>query len=227
MIASIACLPHYTSGQSYFYPAFNASRTEDAVKFAHEFGEVLAMPIMLEAVMRVRASRGLRMASFHGNFFVRSTDLLAMPAVPQDTSYAIEVQIEETLTAPFVVLQTAVLHTTCYGERRIRVITSAIPTTSSLSDVFASADQVALATLLANKAVERSITHKLEDARDALFNKMVEILQAYKASMTAAGAGASAQLAISENLKMLPVLTLGLLKNVSFPLPSRRVRCWG
>ena len=55
------------------------------------------------------------MASFHGNFFVRSTDLLAMPAVPQDQSYAIEVQIEETITAPFVVFQTAVLHTTCYG----------------------------------------------------------------------------------------------------------------
>jgi hypothetical protein len=52
------CLPHYTSGQTYYYPAFNAGRSEDAVKFAHEFGEVLATPIMLEAVMRVRASRG-------------------------------------------------------------------------------------------------------------------------------------------------------------------------
>ncbi|TFY63547.1 hypothetical protein EVG20_g6270 [Dentipellis fragilis] len=213
-VATLACLPHYTSGQTYFYPAFNAARAEDAVKFAHEFGEVLAMPIMLEAVMRVRASRGLRMASFHGNFFVRSTDLLAMPAVPQDTSYAIEVQIEETLTAPFVVLQTAVLHTTCYGERRIRVITLALPTTSNLSEVYASADQVAIATLLANKAVERSITHKMEDAREAVFAKLVEILQSYKTSMTAAGTGASAQLAICDNLKMLPVLILGLLKNV-------------
>ena len=100
------------------------------------------------------------------------------------------------------------------GERRIRVITTALPTTNNLSDVFASADQVAIATLLANKAVERSLTHKLEDARDAVFNKMVEILSAYKASMTAAGAGASAQLAISENMKMLPALLLGLLKNV-------------
>ena len=115
-LRATACLPHYTSGQTYYYPAFNAARTEDAIKFAHEFGEVLAMPIMLEAVMRVRASRGLRMASFHGNFFVRSTDLLAMPAVPQDQSYAIEIQIEETITTPFVVFQTAVLHTTCYGS---------------------------------------------------------------------------------------------------------------
>lgn len=172
------------------------------------------------------------MSSFHGNFFVRSTDLLAMPAVPQDQSYAIEITIEDTITAPFVVFQTAVLHTTCYGtlllslsfylglikiagERRIRVVTLALPTTSNLSEVFASADQVAIATLLANKAVERSITHKLEDARDALFSKMVEILQAYKQSMTAGGAGANAQLAISDNLKMLPVLVLGLLKNVS------------
>ncbi|KAI0261673.1 protein transporter SEC24 [Gloeopeniophorella convolvens] len=213
-VATLACLPHYTSGQTFFYPAFNAARSEDAVKFAHEFGEVLAMPIMLEAVMRVRASRGLRMSSFHGNFFVRSTDLLAMPAVPQDTSYAIELQIEETISSPFVVLQTAILHTTCYGERRIRVITTAYPTTSNISEVFASADQVAIATLLANKAVERSITHKLEDARDAVQGKLIEILQAYKTSMTAAGAGASAQLAISENMRLLPVLVLGLLKNV-------------
>lgn len=61
-----ACLPHYTSGQTYYYPAFNAARAEDALKFAHEFGEVLAMPIMLEAVMRVRASRGLYFYLFHG-----------------------------------------------------------------------------------------------------------------------------------------------------------------
>lgn len=100
------------------------------------------------------------------------------------------------------------------GERRIRVITTAYPTTSNLSEVFASADQVAIATLLANKAVERTITHKLEDARDAVQSKLVEILQAYKTSMTAAGAGASAQLAICENMRMLPVLVLGLLKNV-------------
>lgn len=143
-----------------------------------------------------------------------------MPAVPTDQSYAIEIQIEDTITAPFVVFQTAVLHTTCYGERRIRVITLALPTTSSLSEVFASADQVAIATLLANKAVERSLTHKLEDSRDAIMQRMVDILSSYKSSITAAGAGASAQLAISENLKMLPVLVLGLLKNVGFPLVS-------
>ena len=102
------------------------------------------------------------------------------------------------------------------GERRIRVITLALPTTTNLSEVFASADQVAIATFLANKAVERSLTNKLEDSRDYVFQKLVELLVSYKTSMTSSGAGASAQLAISDNLKMLPVLVLGLLKNVSF-----------
>lgn len=213
-VATLACLPHYTSGQTYYYPTFNAARPEDAVKFAHEFGEVLAMPIMLEAVMRVRATRGLRMSAFHGNFFVRSTDLLAMPAVPQDQSYTIEVQIDETLTTPSVLFQTAVLHTTCYGERRIRVITTAVPTTTNLSEVFASADQVAIATYLANKSVERSLTHKLEDARDFVVARVVDLLTAYKASMTSGGATAAGQLAAPENLKMLPALVLGLIKNV-------------
>jgi protein transport protein SEC24 len=210
-----ACLPRYTSGQTYFYPAFNAARVEDAVKFARELGNVVAMPVMLEAVMRVRASRGIRSTNFYGNFFVMKTDLLAMPAVPQDQGYVVELELEETLTQPYVVFQTAIMHTTCFGERRIRVITSAVPTTTSMSEVFAGADEIALATLFANKAVERSLSHKLEDARDAIMNKTVELLNAYKASMTAGGAAAASQLAIADNMRMLPVLMLAILKSVA------------
>ena len=31
--------------------------------------------------MRIRCSKGLRISSFHGHFFIRSTDLLALPQV--------------------------------------------------------------------------------------------------------------------------------------------------
>jgi len=171
--------------------------------------------------MRVRASKGLRMSEFHGNFFVRSTDLLAMPSIPVDQSYAIEVQIEENITTPFVVFQTATLHTNAYGERRIRVANLALPTTTNMSEVYSSIDEVALATLFANKAVERTISHKLEDARDSVTNKLIEILTTYKNSMTAAGGGASAALAVSDNMKNLPLLCLGLLKHVGLRQSSQ------
>ncbi|GAA5989420.1 hypothetical protein JCM10908_000466 [Rhodotorula pacifica] len=214
-VATLSGLPRYTGGQTYYYPSFNAARSEDALKFAHEFGTVIADPICLEAVMRVRASRGIRMSAFHGNFFVRSTDLLSLPAVPMDQSYAIEIQIEDPISAPFVVFQTAVLHTTAFGERRIRVVTLALPTTSSISELYSSVDQIALATLLANKAVERSNQSKLEDARDAVHNKLVDILGTYKATMTNSGSGASPQLVAGDNMKFLPLLMLGLLKNTA------------
>jgi protein transport protein SEC24 len=156
----------------------------------------------------------LKLSAFHGNFFVRSTDLLALPAVPIDQSYCIELQIEDPLTQPFVVLQTAVLNTSSNGERRIRVITTALPVTSSISELYGSADQFAIATLLANKAVERSMHSKLEDARDAVTNKVVDILGTYKATMTSSASGPSPQLVVSDNLKYLPLLMLGLLKHV-------------
>jgi hypothetical protein len=94
-------------------------------------------------------------------------------------------------------------------------MTTALPTTTSMSEIFASADQNAILTLLANKAVERAMSSKLEDARDAVVNKLVDILKVYKDTMTSAGGGASAQLAIPENLKLLPLLCCGLVKHVS------------
>ncbi|KZV95863.1 putative ER to Golgi transport-related protein [Exidia glandulosa HHB12029] len=220
-VASLSCLPHYTSGQTFFYPGFNAARSEDAIKFAHEFGIVLGSQIGLEAVIRVRASRGIHMSAFHGNFFVRSTDLLALPAVPPDQNYVIEISLEETLTTPFVVFQTAVLHTTCFGERRIRVITLALPTTSNISELYASVDQIAVATFLANKAVERTQANKLEDARDMVQKYVTDILGAYKSNMTGGGGAAAAGLAIPTNMQMFPLLALGLLKHVALRQSSQ------
>ncbi|CAG8704929.1 21443_t:CDS:10 [Gigaspora margarita] len=219
-VATLSCCPRYTGGQTYFYPAFNAGRSEDALKFAHEFAEFLASPIALEAVMRVRASKGLRMTSFYGNFFVRQTDLLALPNVSRDHSYAIEVSIEENITTPTVCFQTALLHTTCFGERRIRVLTLSLPVTNSISELYSSADQIAISTLLANKAVERSLSSKLEDARDALTNKLIDILGVYKSAITGSQ-GASPQLQTCENLKLLPLLALGLLKHVGLRASSQ------
>jgi protein transport protein SEC24 len=63
-VASLRCLPRYTGGQVYYYPGFRASRSEDAIKFATEFGTVLASPIGLEAVIRVRGSRGMSWSTY-------------------------------------------------------------------------------------------------------------------------------------------------------------------
>ena len=216
-VASLSNLPRYTGGQTYFYPGWNAARSEDAIKFAREFSDYLSAEIALEAVLRVRATTGLRMSAFYGNFFNRSSDLCAFPAFPRDQSYVVEVAIDETLSKGVVCLQSAVLHTTCNGERRIRVLTLALPTTQNLADVYASADQEAITTYFSHKAVERALGSGLEPAREALQAKLIELLQTYRKELAGGNMGGGG-LQFPGNLRCLPVLFLGLMKNVSFIL---------
>lgn len=211
-VASLSNLPRYTGGQTWYYPGWHASRPEDALKFASEFSDFLSSEIGLEAVLRVRGTSGLRMNSFYGNFFNRSSDLCAFPAFPRDQTYVVEVAIDENLSKPYICLQAAVLHTTCNGERRIRVMTIALPTATSLSDVYASADQIAITTYFSHKAVERALGNGLDAARDALQTKILELLQVFKKELAGGSMGGGLQ--FPANLRALPHLFLGLMKHV-------------
>ncbi|KAI4810428.1 hypothetical protein E4T44_10968, partial [Aureobasidium sp. EXF-8845] len=212
-VASLSNLPRYTGGQTYFYPAWSAARTEDAIKFATEFSDYLSSEIGLEAVLRVRATTGLRPSTFYGNFFNRSSDLCAFPAFPRDQAYVVEIAIDESVTKQFVCLQAGVLHTTCNGERRIRVMTLSIPTTQNLADVYSSADQQAIAVYFSHKAVERALSSGLDAARDALQAKIIELLQTYKKELAGGNMGGGG-LQFPVNLRGLPTLFLGLIKNL-------------
>ncbi|ROV89320.1 hypothetical protein VMCG_09657 [Cytospora schulzeri] len=211
-VASLSNLPRYTGGQTWFYPGWNAGRPEDAIKFASEFSDYLSSEIGLEAVLRVRATTGLRMNTFYGNFFNRSSDLCAFPAFPRDQCYVVEVAIDETLSKSVICMQAAVLHTTCNGERRIRVMTLALPTTQSLADVYASADQCAITTYFSHKAVEKALSGGLDSARDSLQSKIIELLQTFRKELAGGSMGGGLQ--FPANLRGLPALFLGLIKNV-------------
>ena len=51
----------------------------------------LTRKIGFEAVMRIRCTRGMSLHTFHGHFFVRSTDLLSLPNVNPDTAFGMQV----------------------------------------------------------------------------------------------------------------------------------------
>ena len=105
----------FTGGSVYYYSNFLGSRPGDATKFGTELEHLLTRPIGLEAVLRVRASRGIKMTAFHGNFFLRSTDLLSLPNVTPDNSYAVEMSVTENMTTSMACFQTALLHTNSNG----------------------------------------------------------------------------------------------------------------
>ncbi|KAJ9087934.1 COPII subunit [Entomophthora muscae] len=213
-VATLASATKFSGGHLYHYPGFHANRTEDVTKVRHEVAEFLAHDIGLEAVLRLRCSTGLRANAFYGNFFLRSTQLLALSNVTPNHCYTVELAIDEDLKANEVAFQSALLYTAINGERRIRVMTMVLPTTKSITDVYRSADQVALATFLTKKAVDRALNSKLEDARDALIYKCAEILSTVKTEFSSSATGATSQLPVPANLRHYPFLTLAAIKNI-------------
>ena len=102
------------------------------------------------------------------------------------------------------------------GERRIRVITLALPTSSNIQEIFQGVDQVAIAHYLSAKAVERinASSATLEAARDGVTKTVTDILDAYRTTIAGPGSGLGGLVA-SESLRDLPVLALGLIKSVA------------
>ena len=206
-LATLTGACRYTGGTEFYYPGFGAA---DFEKLAVDLSYLLSMEIGLEAVLRVRATRGVRIEAYHGNFFIRSTDLLAIPSATHDNTYTLQLTVEEAVQTDRVCFQSALLHTTAYGERRIRVSTICLPCTSDLNTLYAGLNQRALISLLAKMAVERALTAKLEDAREAVVNKLCDIITAWR---TIQGQSAVAGVCVPDTLDLFPVLCLALLKN--------------
>ncbi|PJF16880.1 hypothetical protein PSACC_03315 [Paramicrosporidium saccamoebae] len=209
-VATISCAAKFTGGSVFLYPGFSAGSMECVEKFAGDLTKFLKDEIGLEAVVRIRASQGVSLNAYHGSFFLRSTDLLALPNVNPQHSYSAQVVIDENINSQFLCFQTAVLHTNCQGERRIRVINASYPVSDDPREIMLHADVGAITDLLFKMAVEKSLANKLEDARDALLNKMNDILLAIK---TVFQTGQNPQLLLTENLRLLPLLILSILKS--------------
>ncbi|XP_026089897.1 protein transport protein Sec24A isoform X2 [Carassius auratus] len=214
-LSSLGCISRYSAGSVYYYPSYhkqhNPAQTERLQK---DLKRYLTRKIGFEAVMRIRCTKGLSIHTFHGNFFVRSTDLLSLPNVNPDAGFAVQMSIEENLLdLQTVSFQAALLYTSSKGERRIRVHTLCLPVVNSLSDIFAGADVQAITALLASMAVDRSVTASLSDARDALINAAIDSLSSFRSSvLTVQQPGLLAPAC----LRLLPLYILALLKHKAF-----------
>uniref|UniRef100_A0A3B5B0W1 Protein transport protein Sec24A-like n=1 Tax=Stegastes partitus TaxID=144197 RepID=A0A3B5B0W1_9TELE len=214
-LASLGCISRYSAGSVYYYPSYHHQHNPAQVeRFQKDLKRYLTRKIGFEAVMRIRCTKGLSIHTFHGNFFVRSTDLLSLPNVNPDAGFAVQMSIEENLDDMQVVsFQAALLYTSSKGERRIRVHTLCLPVVNSLSDVFSGADVQAITGLLACMAVDRSVTASLSDARDAMTNAAIDSLTSYRQSvLTIQQPGLLAPAC----LRLFPLFILALLKQKAF-----------
>lgn len=215
-VATLAQLAKFTGGELFRTAGFEAHR--DHPRLQRVVYRSLSRVTGFEAVMRIRATKSVRCSSFHGRFFVRSTDLLALPNVDSDKAYAVQFSFDEASISegPFCV-QVALLYTTTGGERRIRVHTVAVPVTSSISDLLCRVDAPATANVFLRVASEAVKDRVLDELKKALTDKVVAALAAYRAvcqqQYQGMGGGAGGgQFYLPDAMRLLPLYMHGLLR---------------
>jgi len=220
-VASLAPLCKYTGGDFTYMPCFSVAADGD--RLVRSVCRQLGRETGLEAVMRVRATKGVRCGNFHGRFFLRNTDLLALPNSDADSAYGVQFSFDDaSLSTGVFVVQTALLYTSTAGERRIRVHTLAAPVSRSVPEMLASADAGATANLLLRTSADGVRERKVDDLRRAMVDKLVAALAIYRgvtnhspadAAAASLAAGTGPQLLLPDGLTLLPLLMHGLLQS--------------
>jgi len=214
-LATLSGISKFSGGQVQSFPGYHTHHNPpQAERLERALRRYFTRKIGFEAVMRIRCTRGMSLHTFHGHFFVRSTDLLSLPNVNPDSAFGMQVSIEEDLKdSREVSFQAALLYTSSKGERRIRVHTLCLPTTASLQEVVQGADQHCIVGLLSKMAVDRTLNSSLSDAREAFINVCVDAIERWKMVQCINQPGV---LPTSAALKLLPILVLAALKSPAF-----------
>jgi protein transport protein SEC24 len=225
-VATLTDLPKYTAGN--FYSFANFSPLVDGERLEKSVYHTLTRPTALEAVMRVRCTRGLRVTNFYGNFYIRGQDLLALPNCSSDAAYGFTIQHEDNVVPSNVLtVQSALLYTSTDGERRIRVITTVLPVVSDMKSLTNSVNVNALSSLLSKQGVDYALKNGPGAARTKLIQGCIDVIKTARAKPQQArlpgappGAynqqgGGEEEEGIPPHLELLPLMVLGMVKNIA------------
>ncbi len=91
----------------------------------------------------------------------------------------------------------------------------AVPVVSELSELYAATDCAAMATMLAKLSVEKNLTARLDETRQALHARLSAALREFRL-MNAAAIRQPNKLIFPETYKYLPIWCLGLQKCAAF-----------
>lgn len=208
-VATISTLAGTSGGEVFFHPRFDPVR--DTVKLQAQVQRTVLREVGYNATMRLRCSNGLRTTQHLGNFFQRNATDLEFANIDADSCVSVLVKHEGSLNEKQEAhFQCALLYTTAYGERRVRVHNVAVPVTNVLGNVFRYADLDSTITYY-NKEVCTLVQSKsLQDVRHYLTDRCVKILLAYRKNCAASST--PGQLILPESFKLLPLYTLAVNK---------------
>ncbi|XP_047956910.1 protein transport protein Sec24-like At4g32640 [Salvia hispanica] len=208
-VASLSVVPRTTGGQVYYYYPFSA--LSDLAKLSNDLRWNVTRPQGFEAVMRLRCSEGIQVQEYSGNYYNRNPADVDFPAIDCDKTIMVSLKHNDKLREESgCSFQCALLYTTIYGQRRIRVSTLYLPCTNNLTSLFVAPDLDTLFSCILKQAAKEMTSAPLSRVKDIATKACINILHSY--SKFCATKSSSALL-MPEALKFLPLYTLALLKS--------------
>ncbi|MFH4983012.1 hypothetical protein AB6A40_009721 [Gnathostoma spinigerum] len=210
-VASLAPLCSLSGGTMYKYHYFEAQR--DSERFLADLAHDISRDIVFDAMMRVRASTGLRPTGFYGSFYMDNSTDMEMGVMDCDKAVHVEIRHDDKLPEGNAHLQAAILFTSCSGQRRLRILNLALSVSSDYNQMYLVADPDCLVTFLFKQAEQLVRERSPKEMRETITARCAQMLATYRERCSEqAPVG---QLILPECLKLLPLYANCILKNDS------------
>uniref|UniRef100_A0A914Z9F9 Protein transport protein Sec24C n=1 Tax=Panagrolaimus superbus TaxID=310955 RepID=A0A914Z9F9_9BILA len=201
-IASIAPVSNISGGSIYKYQYFDAER--DGQRFLEDLQHDISRAVAFDVMMRVRTSTGIRPTGFYGHFFMQNTTDIEFGALDADKNVVVECKYDDKLDEKVpAVFQTAVLFTSCGGQRRLRIHNISLQVTNDYNAIYRFADQDTIVTYLLKHAAKLIREKTPKEMKDELYQRGAQILATYREKCSQQSP--HTQLVLPECLKLLPL----------------------
>ncbi|KAK2808367.1 hypothetical protein FQN50_004752 [Emmonsiellopsis sp. PD_5] len=210
-VATIGHPAAVSGGETFLYPNFHAPR--DVLKLSNEISHAVNRQTGYQALLKVRCSNGLQVASYHGNFLQHTFGSdLQLGSIDADKAFGIvftyDGKLDTKLDAHF---QAALLYTTASGQRRVRCINIVAAVNEGGMETMKSIDQDAVVNIVAKEAASKMPEKSLKDIRAGITEKTIDMLAGYRKNFSLSHP--PGQLVLPENMKEYPMFVLSLLKS--------------
>lgn len=213
-LASVAEVTRATGGQVYFYD--NYQDVIDSTKLFYDLRQNIMRFTGFDAIMAVRASKGLEIMEQMGALTETPRKEILLPVVTCDSTFCIKLNHYEQLDRSVLpCVQVAILYTNIFGESMIRVHTKQINIAKNIHELFRNVDLYSVLKFsicqVAYDLLNPMNEETIKESRDQLTDACTEILYTYR--VECAESSSSSQLVLPECLKLLPLFTMSLLKH--------------
>jgi protein transport protein SEC24 len=208
-VATLAQISRLSGGTVYKYTYFLAEK--DGQRLLEDCVRSVRFTSAFDVVMRLRTSTGLNPCNFYGSYFMSNSSDVEMGAMDSNKAITVEIKYEDKIQDEEAYFQLAFLYTSLDGKRRVRIHNLALPTVNQFSDVYKLVDSDALINLMLKQAVSTILDSSPKGIRENMIKRVAQILANYRKNTNTQTN--TVQLILPEQLKLLPLFSMCLIKN--------------